>query len=92
MKQAEITSEDQVTKVTAHVTPKTGTGKTLYRVHWSRPLIETERVRDKDGRMITKEKKTYTNNETYKKLITFTDGKEEADKYKAKHPRAKFND
>ena len=92
LKQAEVTSEDQVMKVTSHVTPKTGTGKTLYRVNWSRPYILTEKVRDKDGKMVTREKKVFTTNETYKNLINFRDGKEKADEYKAKHPRAKYND
>lgn len=92
LKQAEITSEDQVMNVTGHATPKSGTGKTVYRVHWSRPYILTERVRDKDGRLVTREKKVFTTDETYKNLINFRDGKEKADEYKAKHRRAKFND
>jgi len=90
LEQANITSEDQVMKVTAHVTPK-GTGKTLYRVHWSRPYVLTEKVREK-GRMVTKTKEISTTDETYKNLINFRDGKEKADEYKAKHARAKYND
>ena len=92
LKQSEITSEDQVMKVSGHATPKSGTGKTVYRVHWSRPYILTEKVRDKDGRLTTKENKVYTTDETYKNLTNFRDGKEKADEYKAKHPRAKFRD
>ena len=92
LQQANVTSDDQVMRVTAHVTPKTGTGKTVYRTHWSRPYVLTEKVRDKEGRLTTKQRKVYTTDETYKKLITFRDGKEKADEYKAKHPRAKFND
>ena len=38
LEQANVTSDDQVMKVTAHVTPK-GTGKTLFRTHWSRPYL-----------------------------------------------------
>ena len=56
-------------KVTSHATPKTGKGKTVYRVHWSRPYILTERVRGKDGRLVTKEKKVFTTDETYKNLM-----------------------
>ena len=91
LEQANITSEDQVMKVSAHATPKTGSGKTVFRTHWSRPYILTEKVRGKDGRLTTKEKKVSTTDETYKNLINFRDGKEQADKYIAKHPRAKFN-
>ena len=90
LEQANVTSEDQVMKVTAHVTPK-GKGKTVYRTHWSRPYILTEKVRE-NGRMVTKTKEVFTTDETYKNLITFLDGKEKADEYKAKHPRAKYND
>ena len=92
LEQANVTSEDQVMKVTAHVTPKSGTAKTVYRTHWSRPYTLTERKRNKDGKLVTTEKKVYTTDETYKKLITFRDGKEKADEYKAKHSRAKFVD
>ena len=61
LEQANITSEDQVMKVTAHITPETGAGKTLYRTHWSRrPCVLTEKVRDKDGRLVMKEKKVFT--------------------------------
>ena len=74
----------------AHVTPKSGKGKSLFRVHWTRPYILTERVRDKDGRLVTKEKKVFTTDEPYNKLINFRDGKEKADEYMAKHRRAKF--
>ena len=91
LEQANITSEDQVMKVSAHLTPKTGTGKTEYRVHWSRPYILTEKVRE-NGRMVTKTKEVFTTNETYKNLVTFRDGKQKADEYKAKHPRAKYKD
>ena len=91
LEQANITSDDQVMKVTAHVTPK-GKGKTVYRTHWSRPFVLTEKVRDKDGRLVTKEKQVFTTDETYKNLVTFRDGKEKADEYKAKHVRAKYND
>jgi len=92
LQQANVTSDDQVMRVSAHVTPKSGTGKTIYRTHWSRPYVLTERVRDKEGRLTTKQRKVFTTDETYKKLITFRDGKEKADAYKAAHPRAKFND
>ena len=92
LEQANITSEDQVMKVTAHVTPKTGKGKTLYRTHWSRPYILTEKVRDKDGKLVTREKEVFTTDESYKNLIKFRDGKEKADEYKAKHSRARFVD
>ena len=92
LEQANITSDDQVMKVTAHVTPKTGKGKTLFRTHWSRPYILTEKVRDKNtGRMVTKEKKVSTTDESYSNLINFRDGKEKADEYMASKPRAKFN-
>ena len=92
LEQANVTSDDQVMKVTAHATPKSGTAKTVYRTHWSRPYTLTERKRNKDGKLVTTEKKVYTTDETYKKLITFRDGKEKADEYKAKHSRAKFVD
>lgn len=92
LNQANITAEDQVMKVTAHITPSKGTGKTLYRTHWSRPYILTERKRDKDGKLVTTEKEVFTTDETYKNLINFTDGKQKADEYKEKHPRAKFKD
>ena len=46
--------------------------------------------RDKDGRLVTKEKKVFTTDEPYNKLINFRDGKEKADEYMAKHRRAKF--
>ena len=92
LEQANITSDDQVMKVTAHVTPKTGKGKTLFRTHWSRPYILTEKVRDKNtGRMVTKEKKVSTTDESYSNLINFRDGKEKAAEYMASKPRAKFN-
>ena len=84
LQQANITSDDQVMKVTAHVTPKTGKGVTLFRTHWSRPYILTERTRDKDGRLVTKEKKVFTTDESYKNIINFRDGKEKADEYMAK--------
>ncbi len=90
LEQSNITSTDQVMRVSAHVTPKSGKGKSLFRVHWSRPYILTERVRDKDGRLVTKEKKVFTTDEPYNKLINFRDGKEKADLYLKKHPRAKF--
>ena len=92
LEQAKITTEDQVMKVTAHATPKTGKGVTLYRTHWSRPYIETTKQRNKDGRMVTKTKEIYTTDESYKNLITFLDGKQKADEYKASHSRAKYND
>jgi hypothetical protein len=92
LEQSNITADDQVMKVTAHITPKTGTGKTLYRTHWSRPYNLTTKEPDKDGKMVTKKKQVYTTDESYKNLINFRDGKEKADEYKAKHPRAKFND
>jgi hypothetical protein len=79
-------------KVTAHITPKTGKGVTLYRTHWSRPYIEITKQRNKDGRMVSKEKKIYTTDGSYKNLIKFLDGKEKADSYKANHSRAKYND
>ena len=97
--QRNITSEDQVMKVTAHETPKTGKGKTLFRTHWSRPAIVQEFVKDKDGKnkrdakgkLMKREKKIYTTDQTYSQLINFRDGKEKADKYMASKPRAKFN-
>ena len=97
--QRNITSDDQVMKVSAHETPKTGKGKTIFRTHWSRPSIVTEYVKDKDGKnkrdadgkLMKKTKKIYTTDETYNKLINFRDGKEKADEYMKKHPRAKFN-
>jgi len=85
-----VTSEDQVMKVTAHVTPSRGKGKTLFRTHWSRPYVLTEKKRNKEGRLVTTEKKVWTTDEPYKKLITFRDGKRHADEYMAKHPRARF--
>ena len=48
--------------------------------------------RDKDGKLVTTEKEVFTTDETYKNLINFTDGKQKADEYKEKHPRAKFKD
>jgi hypothetical protein len=97
--QRNITTEDQVMKVTAHVTPKTGTGATAFRTHWSRPSIVQEFVKDKDGKnkrdakgkLMKREKKIYTTDQTYKELIKFRDGKEKADEYMENHRRAKFN-
>jgi len=42
--------------------------------------------------MVSKEKKIYTTDESYKNFIKFLDGKEKADSYKANHSRAKYND
>ena len=90
LEQAKITTNDKVMKVTAHATPKTGKGVTLYRTHWNRPYTITERTRDKHGRLVAKEKKISTTDESYKNLINFRDGKQEVDKYIAAHPRAAF--
>jgi hypothetical protein len=89
--QRNVTAEDQVMKVTSHVTPPKGTGKTYFRVIWSRPSIEFKYVKDKNGRMVKKEIKNYGTDEPYNRIITWLDGKEKADEYMAKHPRAKFN-
>lgn len=90
LQQANITSDDQVMKVTAHATPSSGKSKTVFRTHWSRPYVLTEKVRDKDGRLVTKEKKVFTTDEPYSTLVTVRDGKEKADEYMSKRPRAKF--
>ena len=91
IQQQELLPDDRVVKVTDHTTP-TGKGKTIYRTHWNRPFILTERTRDKDGKLEVKEKKVFTNNQTYQELIKFQDGKEAVDKYQASKPRAKFRD
>ena len=90
LEQAKVTSEDQVMKVTAHVTPSKGKGKTLFRTHWSRPYVLTEKKRNKDGKLVTTEKKVWTTDEPYSKLITYRDGKEKTDSYIKAHPRARF--
>ena len=90
LQQANITSDDLVMKVTAHATPSSGKGKTVFRTHWSRPYVLTEKVRNKDGRLVTKEKKVFTTDEPYSTLVTVRDGKEKADEYMSKRPRAKF--
>jgi hypothetical protein len=97
--QRNITSEDQVMKVTAHETPKTGKGMTKFIVHWSRPAIVKEYIKDKDGKnkrdakgkLMTRTVKDFTTRQTYKELVNFRDGKEKADEYMENHRRAKFN-
>lgn len=96
--QRNITTDDQVMKVTAHYTPKTGKGMTTFLTHWSRPTIIETYVKDKDGknkrdasgRLVKKTVKDFTTRQTYKELIRFRDGKEKADEYMEKHKRAKF--
>ncbi len=90
LEQAQISSEDKVVKITDHTTPSKGKGKTLFRAHWNRPYILTKKKRV-DGKIETYTEEVYTTNETYKKLISYLDGKQEVDKYMAKHPTAKFN-
>ena len=90
LEQSNITKDDKVTKVTDHVTPTTGTGKTVYRTHWNRPYILTEKIKDKNGKVKTKETKVFETDETYKTLVTVRDGKEKVDEYINKHPRARF--
>ena len=92
IQQQELQPDDRVVKVTSHITPSKGTGKTEYRTHWNRPFILTERKPNKDGKLEVTEKKIFTNNQTYKQLIKFQDGKEAVDKYQASKPRAKFRD
>ena len=97
--QRNITSEDQVMKVTAHETPKTGKGMTKFIVHWSRPAIVKEYIKDKDGKnkrdakgkLMTRTVKDFTTRQTYKELVNFRDGKEKVDEYMENHRRAKFN-
>jgi hypothetical protein len=84
LKQLEIQVTDRVVEVYGHETPK-GAGKTKYFVKWSRPFIDRDATTGK-------ETKIFTNQESYKNLIKFQDGKEEADKYKASKPRANFRD
>jgi hypothetical protein len=50
LEQANITTDDKVMKVTAHVTPKTGRGVTLYRTHWNRPYTINYREDKRQGR------------------------------------------
>ena len=72
---------------------------TQFITEWSRPTIITEFAKDSKGKInkdtsgnrirITRE--DLTTREFYKNLINFRDGKEKADEYMKKHPRAKFN-
>ena len=94
--QRNITTDDQVMKVTAHYTK--GKGMTTFLTHWSRPTITETYVKDKDGKnkrdasgkLMKKTVKDFTTRQTYKELINFRDGKEKADEYMEKHKRAKF--
>ncbi len=89
LKQAEITSEDQVMRVSDHYTAAKGKSKTVYLVHWSRPYTLTKKKRV-DGKIVTTREEVYTTNEPYSKLLTYRDGKARADEYIKSKPKATF--
>lgn len=92
LKQADITSEDRVVKISDHDT-KGGKSKakTQYLVHWNRPYILTEKKRVQ-GKITTTTKTVDTTLEPYSKIIQYLDGTKAMDIYKALHPTATFRD
>lgn len=66
LKQAELTKDDKIEKITGHHTKKEGKSKTTYRVVWDRPYVLTEKERTKSG-VKTSSKEIFTINESKKK-------------------------
>jgi len=91
IQQSDIQVDDWVLNVTKHVTPKKGTGKTVFYTEFTRPYID-EKTNQK-----TKKKETtltFHTNETYENLENIPNGKTQVDRYiiskKATDPKVVF--
>ena len=84
--QSFIQPDDRVESVTEHITPRTGTGKTYYRVNWTRPYIDPLAKRTDKNKLI------YGENSPATKIKTYPNGPEALLKYQLANPNAKFRD
>ena len=84
--QSFIQPDDRVESVTEHTTPRKGTGKTYYRVNWTRPYIDPLAKRTDKNKLI------YGENSPATKIKTYPNGPEALLKYQLANPNAKFRD
>ena len=84
--QSIIRPDDRVESVTEHTTPRKGSGKTYYRVNWTRPYI------DPLAKRTDKDKKTYGTDNPASIIKTYPNGPEALLKYQLANPNAKFRD
>lgn len=91
IQQSDIQPDDYVLNVTKHVTPKTGTGKTVFYTEFTRPYID-EKTNQKTKKKTTT--LTFHTNEPYENLENIPNGKKTVDRYiiskKATDPKVVF--